>query len=60
MPAQGDVDLNGTVDVSDVTALINMVLGTVPAYRPIGDLNNDDVVNVSDVTELINVVLGAK
>lgn len=59
VPLQGDVDLNGTVDVSDVTALINMVLGTVPAYRPIGDLNNDDVVNVSDVTELINVVLGA-
>jgi hypothetical protein len=52
----GDVDENGIVDVSDVTALINTILGTSSWTHT--DINGDGLVNVSDVSSLINIVLG--
>ncbi len=54
---KGEVDLNGQTDTSDVTALINMILGKTPAYIPLGDIDTNGEINVSDVTELINSVL---
>ncbi len=54
----GDVNLDGKVNVSDVTALINMILGITPKYELLSDLNGDGKVNVSDVTALINKILG--
>lgn len=53
----GDVDGNGTVDTSDVTALINKMLGTANYNKNICDINGDGEVNVSDVTALINILL---
>ena len=53
---RGDVNGDGNVDVSDVTALINMILGTVEkddAY----DFDGDGILNVTDVTSLINIIL---
>ena len=53
---QGDVNSDGVVNVSDVTTLINMILGnTTPAAA--ADLNADGTINVSDVTTLINFIL---
>ena len=45
------------MNVSDVTSLINHILGT--ELRPVNrcDLNADAEVNVSDVTTLINLIL---
>ena len=43
-------------DVTDVTRLINMILGTVEkddAY----DFDGDSILNVTDVTSLINIIL---
>ena len=43
-------------DVTDVTRLINMILGTVEkddAY----DFDGDGILNVTDVTSLINIIL---
>ena len=43
-------------DVTDVTHLINMILGTVEkddAY----DFDGDGILNVTDVTSLINIIL---
>ena len=53
----GDVNGDGTVDVSDVTALINQILGTASFPTKLCDLNADGVINVSDVTTLINQIL---
>lgn len=54
----GDVNGDTAVNVSDVTALINMILGMLPMDREVGDINADGSVNVSDVTTLINIILG--
>lgn len=55
---RGDVNGDGKVNVSDVTALINMILGLTPMNQTRADVNGDSRVNVSDVTALINIILG--
>ena len=57
--APGDVNGDGTIDVSDVTAMIAYVLGNTvtPFHRDVADLNNDEEVDVSDVTSLIAMIL---
>ncbi|MDO4511709.1 MAG: family 10 glycosylhydrolase, partial [Bacteroidales bacterium] len=55
---KGDVNADGEVNVSDVTALINQILGTAQYPQNRCDINADGVVNVSDVTALINLILG--
>lgn len=54
---KGDVDGNGTVDVSDVTALINQILGEASYPTERCDIDGNGEVNVSDVTALINIIL---
>ena len=54
----GDVNGDGRVNVSDVSALINMILGITPMDQTAGDVNGDLRVNVSDVSALINIILG--
>jgi hypothetical protein len=55
---EGDVNKDGKVNVSDVTALVNMILGVVHKDQLYADLNEDSRINVSDVTSLINKILG--
>ena len=58
----GDVNRDGSISVSDVTALVDIVLGmdaTMP-YRydhEAGDMNTDGILSVSDVTMIVNVIL---
>lgn len=52
----GDVNADGKVDVSDVTMVINMILGTENKSEN-ADINADGNINVSDVTALINLIL---
>lgn len=56
---KGDADGNGTVDVSDVTMVINRILGQkLAGYNPLGfDLDGNGAIDVTDVTSLINVIL---
>ncbi len=54
---EGDINGDGTVDVSDVTALINKILGTSDYTDEVCDINGDGEINVSDVTQLINQIL---
>ncbi|MDO4512211.1 MAG: dockerin type I repeat-containing protein [Bacteroidales bacterium] len=56
---KGDVNGDGEVNVSDVTALVNKILGTAEYADEVSDINEDGEVNVSDVTALINLILGA-
>jgi surface protein len=53
----GDLNGDGNVNVTDVTTLVNMILGIIPADQFLADVNGDGKVNVSDVTSLINVIL---
>lgn len=56
-PIKGDIDGNGELNVSDVTALINKILSAADFSDSVCDVNEDGVVNVSDVTALINLIL---
>lgn len=56
---RGDVNGDGAVNVSDVTTLVNMILGTETMNKTRADVDNDGSVNVSDVTALINLILGS-
>ena len=55
--ATGDINGDGEVNVSDVTALINKILGTSTYSDAVCDINGDGEINVSDVTALINMIL---
>ena len=59
IPAEnkGDINGDGVVNVSDMTALINKILGLSDYSNTACDINGDGVVNVSDVTDLINMIL---
>ena len=59
IPAEnkGDINGDGVMNVSDVTALINKILGLSNYSNTACDINGDGVVNVSDVTDLINMIL---
>ena len=55
----GDLNMDGLVDVADVTKLIQAVLGSVLCdFDPAaGDLNHDGILDVDDVVKLIHMVL---
>ena len=55
--ASGDINGDGEVNVSDVTALINKILGSSTYSDAVCDINGDGEINVSDVTALINMIL---
>ena len=55
----GDVNCDGFVNISDVTLLIDYLLGSEPSpfkYEN-ADLNNDNIVSIADVTNLIDLLL---
>ena len=55
-------DLNGdkVVDVSDITVLVNAILGKLyrPATIELCDLNDDGTVDTTDLNILVNIILG--
>ena len=48
-----DVDISGTVSISDVTTLLDVLAGSATAYTNC-DLNEDYSVTISDVTTLLD------
>ncbi len=54
----GDVNGDGKINVTDVTTLVNMILGVIPKNLENGDINGDGKLNVTDVTALVNIILG--
>jgi hypothetical protein len=56
---KGDVNMDGQVDISDVTELINIMLGSVLCnYDPAAaDYNSDWKIDITDATMLINRLL---
>lgn len=53
----GDIDGNGEVNMSDVTALINHILNAATYDSTLCDIDGNGEVNVTDVTALINILL---
>ena len=53
----GDVNGDTNVNISDVTALINLLLKNAVDGNAAADVNGDQNVNISDVTALINLLL---
>ena len=55
----GDVNMDGTVSISDVTALIDYLLGSQVEDFDIlaADVNQDNAISIADVTDLIDKLL---
>ena len=54
---QGDINGDNKVDIADVNAVINMMLGKA-AQTAAGDINGDGSVDIADVNAVINIMLG--
>ncbi len=57
----GDINCDGHVNISDVTVLIDFLLGSNPQpfNHSAADVNSDNSINISDVTTLIDSLLNA-
>ena len=59
--AIGDLNGDGIVNVVDVVALVNHIMGTTQLTGDAllrADLNGDGIVNVVDIVQLVNMILG--
>ncbi len=56
-PLLGDVNKDGSVNIADVTALIDYLLNDASAAPVEADVNQDGIVNVADLTDLIDLML---
>lgn len=56
---QGDVNLDGSIDIADVTAIIDMILNGSKGCRRAADMDGNYVIDIVDVTALISHVLGS-
>lgn len=59
-PILGDVNNDGTIDVTDINCIINMMLGKSHTSDFLGnaDVTGEGKVDVSDVNAVINIMLG--
>ncbi len=57
IPVYCDVTGDGLVDIDDVNAVINIMVGKVVATAA-GDVTNDGMVDIADLNEIINTMLG--
>lgn len=57
----GDVNMDGTVNVSDIVIIVGYILGTqelTDTQLFIADLNNDGEINVGDIVAIVAGILG--
>ena len=54
----GDANSDGSVNIADVTAIINKINGVPPLTfnETAADVNKDGVINIADVTGVINII----
>ena len=57
---RGDVNGDGEVNIADINALIDIILGgqADAATRKRADVNEDSEINIADVNALIDIILG--
>ena len=51
----GDVNVDGEVNVSDINAVVNLILSG--SFLPGADVNGDGEINVSDINAVIDIIL---
>ena len=58
--AKGDVNHDGAVDISDVLATVDYILGKRldVFYKDDADINGDGEINISDVLCIVDIILG--
>ena len=57
----GDVNSDKNIDISDVVAMVNHILGNTPSTSfkvHAADINKDGNIDISDVVALVNMILG--
>ena len=54
----GDADGSGKVDLKDVKAIANDIMGTPPAgfNKVQADVNGDEIVDVADLVEVVHIL----
>ena len=52
---QGDVNHDGSVDISDIVAVINTIAGET-TYSSSSDVNTDNNTDISDIVAIINII----
>ncbi|MBQ0068676.1 MAG: leucine-rich repeat protein [Bacteroidales bacterium] len=52
----GDINNDGQIDVADINACINIILG-LQSYEEAADVNGDGAVDVADMNAIINIIL---
>ncbi|MBR1466676.1 MAG: hypothetical protein IJ607_10010 [Bacteroidaceae bacterium] len=52
---QGDVNHDGSVDISDIVAVINTIAGEA-TYSASADVNKDNNTDISDIVAIINII----
>ena len=55
----GDVNLDGSVDISDIVAIINTIAGNT-TYKDTADVNGDKNYDISDIVAVINIIAGKR
>lgn len=55
---KGDVNGDGEVNIADVNAVINIILGGSDSTEGRSDVNGDGEVNIADINTIINIILG--
>jgi hypothetical protein len=58
--ANGDVDGNGIVNITDVMVMVNYLVGMPVAFFDLsqGDFDHDELITITDVVMLVNIVVG--
>jgi len=52
----GDVNFDDTINVLDITLIVNYVLGIEPETQN-ADMNNDEVINIIDIILIVNIII---
>ncbi|MBQ9575558.1 MAG: leucine-rich repeat protein [Muribaculaceae bacterium] len=52
----GDVNLDGAVDIADINAVVDIILG-VNASTAAADVNSDSEVSIADINAIIDIIL---
>lgn len=58
----GDVNIDGSVDISDVILTVNHILGNPSDnfHSAFADMDRDETISISDVVMIVNTILGIK
>ncbi len=57
----GDANDDGKVNVTDIVAVVNFIMGTIPEVfnKNAADMNNDGYINVTDIVKIVNFIMEA-